>query len=127
MAAADLLLQRLDLLLDELEDRPTANADHVLVVSSAEGRLVEGLASAHVVAPEQAGLHHVRQRPVNGGSRDLGSVTLERDQQLVGVEVAEVPECVLDDYAALGRYAQATLAQPSLEVALQACHPIPRN
>ena len=122
MLAADLVLQPLDLFLYELEDLAALDADQVLVVLAAEGRLVERTPVAQRMPAQNAGLDQSAEGAEDGRARDRSPVATERGEKLLGVEVPEVPEGVVEDPPAFGRDPETPFTQPPLEVADVACH-----
>src|SRR5262249_41724316 len=82
----DLVLERLDPVVLELDDGAAAGADEVVVVVPAQRRLVAGLPIAEVPRVGQTALVQQLHRPVDGGDRhprvllaDLGPDLLHRE------------------------------------------------
>ena len=122
MLATDLVLQSLDLFLYELEDLAALDADQVLVMLAAEGRLVERPPIAQRMSAQNAGLDQSAEGAEDGRSGDRASFSMERREKLLGVEVPEVSEGVVEDPPALGGDPETPFTQPPLKVADVACH-----
>ena len=87
MPPADLVLQRLQLLVLELDDLPADNALEVVVVVVPPGVLVAGASPGTEGLPDDPALHEQREGAVDGGGGEGFPGAFQRLVQLVCVEM----------------------------------------
>src|SRR6185436_14177199 len=111
LASADGGLDPLYFAILEFDDSPASQADHMVVVMTPEHRLVARLPLGHVDPMDQPCLHQSRQRPVQGGRRNLPAAVPEVRQQIVGGKVSPDGENLLENGPARAGHLQAVAVQ----------------
>src|SRR5258708_3165641 len=115
VSAADLSLQRRDAGAHELHHAAAPGAYQVIVPLAAMNVLEQEAAAPQTLLAGEAAGHQQLQVAVDGGARDLQAALPRRRQQLLGIDVAVLPEHLVEQRQPLGGDPVRGLAQEAQE------------
>ena len=107
MPLGDLVLQRLDARLEELDDLAALIADQVVVVVAGVQTLVAVPGLADPELPDDAGFDEELERPVDRGPGDLLVLGPEPNEQFVCFDVFVLAEHLVEQGLPFGRELEA--------------------